>query len=286
MPRVLRPVDTERGSPLQDIWIDIDPPNSGSREILGYPTQKPEALLERIVESSSNPGDVILDPFCGCGTAIAAAQKTGRKWIGIDITHLSVAMLKYRLENMFELKPGEDFEVVGEPQDMGGARQLAKDERYQFQWWALSLVRAKPLGGQAGGKTGKKGSDGGIDGEINFIDNGGKKAKRVLVQVKSGKVGVGDIRDLVGAVEREKAAIGVYICLEKPTSPMETEAVAAGFYESAMWGKFPRIQILTVEQLLDGAEVNMPSPYGTFKQAERVKAKSDSEQIPMFDQNS
>jgi site-specific DNA-methyltransferase (adenine-specific) len=271
MPRVLRPVDPERGSPLQDVWTDIDAPNSGSGEALGYPTQKPLALLERIVSASSNPGDVVLDPFCGCGTAIAAAQKRERRWIGIDITHLSIALLKYRLEAMF---PGIGFKVIGEPQDVESARQLALDDRYQFQWWALSLIRAKPLGAKGGGKTGKKGSDKGIDGVINFIDDRDSKPKRILVQVKSGKVKSGDIRDLRGTVEREGAAMGVFITLEEPSRDMRTEAVSAGFYRSQGWGQdYPQIQILTIEELLRGGEVQMPPQHGTFREAQRVRAQ-------------
>jgi site-specific DNA-methyltransferase (adenine-specific) len=265
LPRVLRPVDPERGSPLQDVWTDIDAPNPGSGETLGYPTQKPLALLERIISASSNPGDVVLDPFCGCGTAIAAAQKLERRWIGIDITHLSVALMKYRLQAMF---PDAKFEVKGEPEDLDGARQLAQDDRYQFQWWALSLVRAKPLGAKSGGKTGKKGADKGIDGFINFVDDTSGKPKRVLVQVKSGHVKSGDIRDLVGTVERENAAIGVFITLEEPTEPMKREAWEAGFYHSPGWGQdYPRIQILTIGQLLAGVPLQTPPQYGTFKEA-------------------
>jgi site-specific DNA-methyltransferase (adenine-specific) len=241
---------------------------------LGYPTQKPVALLERIISASSNPGDVVLDPFCGCGTAIAAAQKLGRNWIGIDITHLSIAMQKYRLTDMF---PDATFEVIGEPQDVGAARQLANDNRYQFQWWALSLVRAKPLGGAEGERKGKKGADKGIDGVISFMEYGGKP-QRVLVQVKSGSVKVGDIRDLVGTVEREKAAIGIFITLENPTKPMETEAVSAGYYESTFTGtKYPKVQILTIEDLLNGAEAKIPTSATTFKQAERAKTQNGDE---------
>ncbi len=206
MPRVLRPVDPERGSPLQDVWVDIDPPNSGSGEILGYPTQKPLALLERILQASSNPGDVVLDPFAGCGTTVAAAQKLGRRWVGIDITHLSISLLKYRLKDMFGSEA--QYKVVGEPEDLEGARELARNDRYQFQWWALSLIKAKPLGGQGDSKVGKKGADQGIDGIITFIDDHTGKAKRAIVQVKSGKVGARDVQQLVGTVEQEKAAIG------------------------------------------------------------------------------
>jgi len=243
-----------------------------SSERLGYPTQKPVALLERIVNASSNPGDVVLDPFCGCGTAIAAAQKLGRKWVGIDITHLSIALQKYRLKDMFELEAGRDYRVIGEPGDVGAARQLAQDDRYQFQWWALSLVRARPLGGDAGGRSGKKGSDKGIDGVITFIDDKTGKPKRALVQVKSGHVKSGDVRDLKGTLERESAAMGIFVTLEDPSRDMLTEAVSAGFYHSPGWGRdFPKVQILTIAELLRGAGVNMPLSQATFKQAERVK---------------
>ena len=270
MPQYKRYREELKGKALPDIWDDVDRINPVGNERLGYPTQKPLALLERILAASSNPGDVVLDPFCGCGTTIAAAQKLGRKWIGIDITHLSIALLKYRLQSMY---PGINFKVAGEPEDIGAARQLAQDDRYQFQWWALSLVRAKPLGGQEGSREGKKGSDKGIDGVINFIDDNSGKLKRVLVQVKSGHgVKSGDIRDLRGTVEREKAAMGVFITLEPATSEMVKEAVSAGFYYSPGWGKdYPRVQILSISDLLHGAEVQMPPAWGTFREAQRVR---------------
>lgn len=267
--RLKRYLDEMPGTPVGCIWTDIKPIQSQADEHLGYPTQKPLALLERIIQASSNPGDIILDPFCGCGTAIAAAQKLERKWIGIDITHLSIALQKYRMEAMF---PGIKFKVIGEPKDIGAARQLATEDRYQFQWWALSLIRARPLGGEAGSREGKKGSDKGIDGVIAFIDDSTGKAKRVLVQVKSGHVNSSYIRDLKGTLQRENAAIGVFITLEEPSRDMVTEAVSAGFYHSPGWNKnYPRIQILTIEQLLHGAEVQMPTQFGTFKQAQRVQ---------------
>jgi len=275
VPRLKRYLDEQEGMPVGDIWTDIPPVQSQSKELLGYPTQKPLALLERIIQASSNPDDIILDPFCGCGTAIAAAQKLNRKWVGIDITHLSIALQKYRLQAMF---PDIKFKVVGEPLDYGSAKQLAQDDRYQFQWWALSLIKAKPLGGQEGSRVGKKGSDKGIDGVITFIDNPREKPKRVLVQVKSGHVKSGDIRDLVGTVKREDAAIGVFITLETPTQDMKKEALSAGYYHSSGWNKnFPSIQILTIVDLLRGTEVQMPPQFGTFKQAQKVQ-QSEAEQ--------
>ena len=206
------------GQPLQDLIHDIPPINSQARERLGYPTQKPVALLERIIRASSNPGDVVLDPFCGCGTTIAGAQQLDRRWIGSDITHLSIALQKYRLKDSFELVEKKDYDVIGEPEDFSSALQLAEDDRYQFQWWALSLIKARPLGGQSGSRRGKKGSDKGIDNVIAFIDDKNGKPKRILVQVKSGKVKSGDIRDLRGAVEREEAAMGIFITLGGPQS--------------------------------------------------------------------
>jgi DNA modification methylase len=269
VPRLKRYLDEQEGNPVGDVWTDIPPIQSQSAEKLGYPTQKPLMLLERIIQASSNPGDIILDPFCGCGTAIAAAQKLERRWIGIDITHLSIALQKYRLEAMF---PGIEFKVVGEPKDIGAAHQLAQEDRYQFQWWALSLIRARPLGGQEGSREGKKGSDKGIDGVIAFIDDNTGKAKRVLVQVKSGHVNSSHIRDLKGTLQREHAAIGVFITLEPPSKDMITEAASASFYHSPGWNKdYSRIQILTIEELLHGAEVKMPPQFGTFKQAQRIQ---------------
>ena len=284
VPAYKRYLDEMPGVPLQDLWNDIDPIGAQAQERLGYPTQKPMPLLERIIQASSNPGDVVLDPFCGCGTTVAAAQKHGRRWIGIDITHLSIALLKYRLQQMF---PGIAFEIKGEPEDLGAARQLAQDDRYQFQWWALSLINAKPLGGLEGAKEGRKGADRGIDGIISFLDDHSGKAKRVMVQVKSGNVKSGDIRDLRGTVEREKAQIGVFITLEPATRDMQREAVSAGHYESPLGRAYPKIQILTIQDLLGGAGIDMPSEYAsknvTFKRAQRVKQAEQNQPGFAFD---
>ncbi len=266
--RIKRYLDEMLGVSVQDVIADIPPINSQAKERLGYPTQKPIALLERILEVSSNAGDVVLDPFCGCGTTIAAAEKMDRQWSGIDITHLSIALQKYRLQEHF---PEAEFAVVGEPESVKAAEYLAKQDRFQFEWWALSLVRARPGKATTGSKKGKKGADKGIDGVINFIDGANRKRQRVLVQVKSGKVSSRDIRDLVGTVEREKAAIGVFITLKPPSKPMKKEAASAGFYKSALWaGDFPKIQILTIEELLAGASIAMPSALRSFKKAERI----------------
>jgi len=274
MPRLkLYPEDLP-GVPMQDIWSDIKTMHNLSSERLGYPTQKPVALLERIVSASSNPGDVVLDPFCGCGTTIAAAQKLGRHWIGIDITNLAIALQKYRLQDAYGLEAGRDYLVIGEPKDLASATQLAQDSRHQFEWWALSLIRAQPINpGDSSGKKGKKGADRGIDGQIVFIDDSSGKPKRILVQVKSGHVSASIVRDLRGVIEREGAALGVLITLDPPSQPMKTEAAAAGYYTSPGWGRdYPRLQILTVEGLLAGVErLDRPPAAVTFKQAQKEK---------------
>jgi site-specific DNA-methyltransferase (adenine-specific) len=253
---------------IGDVWTDIDRINQSAKERLGYPTQKPLALLERIIVASSNPGDVVLDPFCGCGTAIAAAQRLDRPWMGIDITHLAISIQKSRLAEMF---PGIAYQVIGEPEDIGAARALAQHDRYQFQWWALSLVQARPLAEEGDGKRGKKGADRGIDGLITFIDEPTAPAKQALVQVKSGSVSSRDVRDLRGTIERERAALGAFITLEPPTREMQLEATSAGFYRSPGWNRdYPRLQILTVGDLLQQrTRLEMPPITGPFKRAER-----------------
>ena len=279
VPQQKRYIKETDGVPVQDVITDILPISSHAQERLGYPTQKPVALLERIVQASSNEGDVVLDPFCGCGTTIAAAQKLNRNWIGIDVTHLSIALQKYRLKDAFELTEKKDYAVVGEPEDLHSAQQLALEDRYQFQWWALSLIKARPLGASSGSKTGKKGSDKGIDGVIVFTDDNSGKAKRVLVQVKSGKVKSGDIRDLVGTITREEAAIGVFITMENATRDMITEAISAGFYHSNGWNRdYPKMQIFTIEDLLNGKELQIPGDLRTFKQAEKVNTNISAPQ--------
>ena len=267
-----------KGVAVQSMWDDIEALSASAKERLGYPTQKPEALLERIIESSSNEGDVVLDPFCGCGTAIAAAQKLGRRWIGIDITHLAISLIKHRLFTAFGEKIDKTYRIIGEPEDVGGAAQLAADDPYQFQWWALSLVHARPA-------EQKKGADKGIDGRLPFHDEGptSTNTKQVIFSVKAGGTGAAHVRDLRGVIEREKAAIGVLISMEEPTKPMRTEAASAGFYKSA-GAQFPRLQLLTVGELLAGKRVEMPGWHKarTFKAAPKVKAKGHAQSALPF----
>ncbi len=252
------------GVKMSDVWeIPIIAPSSNER--LGYPTQKPLALLERVVLASSKPGDVVLDPFCGCGTAVHAAQKLGRHWIGIDITHLAVSLIEKRLKDAFK---GIKFDVHGTPKDADGARNLASRDKYQFQWWACSLVNAQPYQGK------KKGADGGIDGLIFFQDEA-KGHKKIVVSVKGGdNVNVAMVRDLAHVVQREKADIGLFVTLATPTRPMMTEAIKEGFYTSPDTGKaFPKVQILTIEGLLNGTEralyPDLSQGATTFKKAKR-----------------
>jgi site-specific DNA-methyltransferase (adenine-specific) len=264
-PRLIRYEDESKGRAVGDVWEDIPPINMRARERLGYPTQKPLALLERIVAASSNEADVVLDPFCGCGTAIHAAQKLGRQWIGIDITHLAVFLIERRLKDAF---PGITFEVHGTPKDIDGARDLALRDKYQFQWWAVSLIDAQPFGGK------KKGADSGIDGLIYFRSDA-TTTERAVVSVKGGEhVGVPMIRDLKGVMEREKAPIGVFLTLAAPTNPMIAEAASAGFYELG-GRKYPRLQIITIEDALKGVKPAIPlvDTGAAFKRAARESAE-------------
>ncbi|MBI3403544.1 MAG: site-specific DNA-methyltransferase [Acidobacteria bacterium] len=264
-PRLKKYFDTAKGVPLQDVWTDIFPINSQAQERLGYPTQKPEALLERIIGASSNEGDVVLDPFCGCGTTIAAAQKLNRCWIGIDITYLAIGLIRHRLTDAFGSAGA--YEVIGEPVSLPDAVKLAHDDPYQFQWWALGLVHARPV-------EQKKGADKGIDGRIYFHDEGaGSKTKQIIFSVKAGHLTPGHLRDLRGVLDREHAEIGVLLCMEEPTGPMRKEAASAGFYKSP-WGKHPKLQILTIEDLLTGKTIDRPPAQTsvTFKRAPKAEA--------------
>jgi site-specific DNA-methyltransferase (adenine-specific) len=264
-PRLRRYLDEMPGTLVTNIWADIFPINSQAQERLGYPTQKPEALLERVITTGTNTGDVILDPFCGCGTTIAVAQRLNRRWIGIDITHLAIGLIKSRLRDAFGDDVLKTYDVIGEPVSVPDAAQLAKEDPYQFQWWALGLVGARPT-------DQRKGADHGIDGRLLFHDEAGSgKTKQIMLSVKAGHVNVSQLRDLRGVIDREKAEIGVLLCLEDVTKPMRTEAASAGFYKSP-WGNHPRLQILTVAELLDGKQIDYPHPAGnlTFKRAPKV----------------
>lgn len=268
VPQLKRYLDEQRGIPLGDVWTDIPPLNSQAQERLGYPTQKPLALLERIISASSNEGDLVLDPFCGCGTTVHAAQKLNRRWIGIDVTHLAISLVKRRLIDAF---PQAQFDIAGVPKDIGGARTLAEADKHQFQLWALSMIEAQPY------KGGKKGGDTGIDGYLYFKPDG-KATEKAVVSVKGGQnLNPNMVRDLVGTVDAEKAKIGIFLTLEDPTTGMKTAAAKAGFYETE-YGKFEKIQILTVEDLFDGKRPHMPwVDASVFKKAKREKTEKQGD---------
>lgn len=255
---------------IDDVWT-LTYLMPAAHERLGYPTQKPESILERIISASSDEGDVVLDPFCGCGTAIAVAQRLGRKWIGIDITHLAITLIKHRLHDAYGSPITKAYKVIGEPVSVPDAETLAEQDHYQFQLWALGLVGARPI-------ELKKGADKGIDGQIYFHDEEGVgKSKQVIISVKSGHTSVAHVRDLRGVVERDKAEIGVLITMQEPTRDMRREAASSGFYDPVWTShKFPRLQLLSVRDLLEeGKNIEMPqhARHVTFRKAQRAKGK-------------
>jgi site-specific DNA-methyltransferase (adenine-specific) len=260
----------QSGVAMPDIWTDISAINSQAQERIGYPTQKPQALPERIIAASTIEGAMVLDPFCGCGTSIHAAQKLKREWIGIDITHLAISLIEKRLKDAF---PGIKYEVHGTPKDLEGAKALSAQDKYQFQWWAVSLVNAVPFAGK------KRGADSGIDGLIYFKPEG-KTTEKAIVSVKGGEnVNVAMVRDLAHVVDREKAKIGVFITLADSTGPMRTEAVKTGYYET-LYGKYPKIQILTIRELFEGKQPNIPLvDSSSFKKAPK-EARGDQDALP------
>ena len=270
VPQQKRYADESPGVPIQDFIYDIKNLGSRSRERLGFPTQKPERLLERIILTSSNEGDVVMDPFCGCGTALAASERLNRNWIGIDITHLAVSLIRHRMSDTFgsELRA---YQVIGEPQDVASAKALADQNRHQFEWWALSLVDARPA------RDKRKGPDAGVDGYIHFFDDNGGKPRRIIVQIKSGRVSRSDIATLKGDMERESADLAIFITLNEPTEPMRQEALSTGVYEPVSFPdkQYPRVQILTIEALLSGTTADYPrfGTDATFSKASRQRKR-------------
>jgi SAM-dependent methyltransferase len=275
MPRLMQFADEMPGIPLQDDWGDIN--RAAGEEDLGYPTQKPEALLERILRSSSNEGDLVLDPFCGCGTTVQVAQRLNRQWIGIDITHLAIGLVRKRLSDSFGPDIAKSYAVVGEPTDLAGAALLAAEDKYQFQWWALGQVGARPV-------EQKKGADRGVDGRLYFHDNERGDSKQIIFSVKAGGVTVSQIRDLRGTIEREEAEIGVFLCFEEPTKPMLREASESGFYIAPDGSKFPKMQILTIQQILKGKKPDYPrfARSVTFKEAPKARASTRQRNLSLF----
>jgi site-specific DNA-methyltransferase (adenine-specific) len=274
--RYLDELEERGGAAVHEIWDDISVVNSQADERMGFQTQKPVQLLERIIKASSDEGDIILDPFCGCGTSVIAAEKLHRKWIGIDITYLSINLIKNRINDTY---PNVKFKVEGEPSDLGAARELASTEegRYQFQWWALSLIGARPVGSTlTKPSVGRKGADEGVDGWLRFADVSEGHVEKIVVQVKSGHVNVNHIRELRDTINRQKAAMGIFLTLEEPTSEMIKEVKATDPYKSPIWNtEYPKIQILTIEQLLKGEKPNIPPISNMFKEAPEIKREKD-----------
>jgi DNA modification methylase len=270
-----------RGVHAGDVW-PISFIHPSAKERLGYPTQKPEELLERIVDAGSNEGDLVLDPFCGCGTSIAVAERLKRRWIGIDITHLAIGLIKHRLLDTFGDGVKEKYRTIGEPVALPDAETLAKEDPYQFQWCALGLVGARPT-------EGKKGADKGIDGRLFFHDEAkGGKTKQVIFSVKAGHTNPAHVRDLRGVLGREQAenaVIGVLITMQEPTPQMRAEAATGEFYDSPWGTRHPKLQILTVAELLEGKGVDMPplrQVNRTFKKAPRARGrKVENESLPL-----
>lgn len=282
------------GSPYQDVWA-YQPYTQGclygiddgidedvkwlqhDQERLGYPTQKPEGLLARIIGSSCPTDGVVLDPFCGCGTTIAAAQQLHRKWIGIDIAHLAITLIRHRIKDAYGDAIRETHEVTGEPVSLPDAEELAATDPYQFQWWALGLVGARPT-------EQKKGAAKGVDGRIFLHEVVGGETQEIIISVKAGHTGPNHVAELRGVTEREHAIIGVLITMQEPTRAMVREAASAGFHTSR-WGKHSRLQILTIRELLDGRQIDSPpvrQTSVTYKRAPRAISKA-AEQQPLYD---
>jgi len=271
--RYKRYLDEMSGTLIKDIWYDIEHLHGSSREYLGYQTQKPEALLERIIRAASNEGDVVLDPFCGCGTAVAVAERLKRRWIGIDVTYLAIDLVRQRLQDSFkhELAP---YEEIGIPRDVPSAERLFKLNPFQFEYWALGTVGARSA-------REKRGADRGIDGIMNLRDEYSGEYKKIILQVKGGQVGVSQVRDLKGVLEREQAELGIFLTLRKPTRQMREEADAAGSFIDPQFPKnrFPRLQILTMEDIFTGKKLALPSWWSqeTFKKGPRRRKNNPEE---------
>jgi site-specific DNA-methyltransferase (adenine-specific) len=262
--------DESKGERLQTLWDDIPPIGAQAQERLGYPTQKPRALLERIIAASSNPGDVVLDPFCGCGTAVDAAQKLGRQWIGIDITHLAIGLIEKRMHEGYD-RPGDGyvlpFEVIGVPKDKDSALRLAAEKPHDFQNWFCLKVGGYPLDG------GRKGADRGVDGHFYPYENS-RDTSTGVISVKAGRnIGVAMIRDLRGVMEREGYPFGLFLSAYEPTGPMTKEAAAAGVHENE-FGRFPRLQILTPADLFHGPGAKLPPLAPINRRHARVETRA------------
>ncbi|MET8177447.1 DNA methyltransferase [Streptomyces sp. NPDC005336] len=267
MPRMKRYLDESKGMPAQDVWADIEPLRSWHQEKLAYPTQKPVELLERIIRASSNEGDVVLDPFAGCGTTVDAAQSLKRRWIGIDITFIAVDLMEKRLIHVHGPGVAETYEILGIPRDLGGAKALFRRSAFDFERWAVSQINAQPNEKQVGDK--------GVDGVARFYLDKNKIGK-IIASVKGGKIVTPSVvRDLLGTVESQKAQMGVLITMTKPSAGVLDAANHGGTYKWPLNNQiYPRVQVITVSELLGGARPNTPPPLLPYIQAKRAEPKS------------
>ncbi|MFE9206220.1 DNA methyltransferase [Micromonospora sp. NPDC007230] len=268
VPQMKRYLEEQRGRPIGDIWTDILPINSRAAERLGYPTQKPLALLERILAMASSEGSVVLDPFAGCGTTIDAAQKLGRRWVGIDVTTLAIDLIDARLRHTYGEGVRKTYEVLGIPRDLAGAQALFKRSPFEFERWCVMTIDGQPNEKQVG--------DRGIDGVIRFPIDGKGNSDKILVSVKGGATNPAHVRDLIGTVQSQRAGMGVFICMQKPTKAMIEAANHSGLYSHPANGqKFPRVQLITVEELLQGKRPNLPNTLLPYFQAQKRVNKGD-----------
>ena len=262
MPRFKRYLEFGLGAAVQDMISDIGPLSKQAAERLGYPTQKPRALLERIIAASSNPGDVVLDPFCGCGTAVDAAQKLGRQWIGIDVTHIAIGMIEDRMRSGY---PDIDFETIGVPKDLPSAERLAADDKHQYQQWACWKVGGYPRD--------KKGGDKGVDGWFNYLATAGK-IETGVISVKGGEhLNPGMVRDLGRVMERDKHRFGLFICNAMPTKGVLAEIASHPMIETD-FGRFPAMQVVVTAQLIHGPKPELPPLISPVKKASRVEMRA------------
>ena len=268
-------LDESPGVPATDVWEDVPPIHASAAERLGYPTQKPRALLERIIAASSNPGDVVLDPFCGCGTAVDAAQKLGRRWIGIDITHIAIGMIEDRMRSGY---PGIAFETIGVPKDLASAERLAAEDPHQFQQWICWQVGGYPRE--------KKGGDKGVDGWFNYLvhsdtQGGGSRIESGVISVKAGdNVNPNMVRDLGRVMARDNHKFGLFVMKGMPTSGMLKEAASHPMVELRIGGdqhnlpRFPALQFVTLAELFQGMKPKLPQLISPVKKASRVETRS------------
>jgi site-specific DNA-methyltransferase (adenine-specific) len=265
MPRLKQYPEDLPGVPLQDIFADIRPMHNLSEERLGYPTQKPVALLERIISASSNPGDVVLDPFCGCGTAIDAAQKLGRGWIGIDVTHLAIGLVEKRLREAYS--DAAQWETIGVPRDLASAQRLAEEKPHDFQNWICLQLGGWPWMG------GKKGGDKGVDGYFYYVGEGGQTETGVI-SVKAGhNVNPNMVRDLGRVMQRDGHKLGLFVSAALPTKGMEAEANSHEPVETE-FGRFPALQIFTLAELFQDRRPKLPPLVSPNRKAPRVETRA------------